>query len=93
LPSIIAFRERVSQRVPSHARPIEHHQYRAMHKIARSIFMRLTSSGLSTVGSFRGVLGKGRSSKWIAAFEHLLEKESQCGRAHLHGAGGEFPFL
>jgi len=29
----------------------------------------------------------------VAAFEHLLEEESQRRNAHLHGAGREFPFL
>src|SRR6267142_7196077 len=56
--------------------------------------MRLTSSGLRTVGSFRGVFGNGRSSKCMSRRLSIFLKEEPQGRhCHLHRAGREFAFL
>src|SRR6516162_3999827 len=55
--------------------------------------MRRTSSGLRTVGSFRGVLKRKLVEVHVAAFEHLLEEEAQGRHSHLDRPRIEFPLL
>src|SRR5262244_950827 len=59
-----------------------------------SSIMRPTSSRLRTVGSFRGVLGKGRSSKWMSRrLSIFLKKNRKADISYLHRDWRELSFL
>src|SRR5262245_14107436 len=65
-----------------------------MHEIRRSIDHATDLLGTENGGQFPRCLGKRQIIKMdVAAFEHLLEEEPQCGHSHLYCAGRELSFL